>query len=91
MSWEDLQAIVSTALIDKQFSHDLLNSKRKQAIARFNLTLEERQAVTAISAETLEQFADQLDSWIARHARKELLPRQLSAFRLDCDVGVPLS
>ncbi|NLS79223.1 MAG: hypothetical protein GXY76_18400 [Chloroflexi bacterium] len=64
MSKEAVQAIMGTAIIDKEFSRDLLNARRERAIARFELTPEERRAVSGIKAETLEQFARQLDSWL---------------------------
>lgn len=66
MAHESLQAIVGTAVIDKHFSHDLLNSKRAEVLARFDLTAEEYQAVIGIQADTLEQFAACLDEWITR-------------------------
>jgi len=64
MSKEAVQAIMGTAIIDKEFSRDLLNARRDRAIARFELTPEERRAVSGIKAETLEQVARQLDSWL---------------------------
>ena len=64
MSLESIQEIVGTAITDRQFLHDLLNSKRDQAIARFDLTPEERRVVADIQADTIEQFALQLDRWI---------------------------
>ena len=64
MSLESIQEIVGTAITDRQFLHDLLNSNRERAIARFDLTPEEHRMVTGIQADTIEQFALQLDRWI---------------------------
>ena len=41
--------IVLTAIIDKEFSRDLLNARRERAIARFELTPEERHAVSGMA------------------------------------------
>lgn len=64
MSQEALQAIVGTAIIDREFCDTLLNGSRKKAVANFDLTGEELMAVMAIEADSLEQFADQLHRWI---------------------------
>ena len=85
MSYEAIQAIVGTAILDKQFLHDLLNSKREQVIACFELSPEEYQAIKAIRAETLEQFAYQLDDWIIGQEQRKVLIRWPSAFRYDQD------
>jgi hypothetical protein len=89
MSHESLQAIVGTAILDKQFLHDLLNSRREQAISRFELTPEERRVLRAIRAETIEQFAYQLDDWIVGQERKICIAQVPSAFRYSYD-PVPL-
>ena len=88
MSYEAIQAIVGTAILDKQFLHDLLNSRRELVIARFDLTPEEQRAVTAICAETLEQFAYQLDDWIIRQEQSRFTLRWSSAFRYDQDAAL---
>jgi hypothetical protein len=85
MSHESLQAIVGTAILDKQFLHDLLNSRREQAISRFELTPEERRVLRAIRAETIEQFAYQLDDWIVGQEKKAFTARIPSAFRYIYD------
>ena len=90
MSYEAIQAIVGTAILDKRFLHDLLNSKREQAIARFDLSPEEHRVITAICAETLEQFAYQLDDWIIGQEQRKIPLRWPSAFRYDQD-PVPIS
>jgi len=85
MSHESLQSIVGTAILDKQFLHDLLNSRREQAISRFELTPEERRVLRAIRAETIEQFAFQLDDWIVGQERKAFTAKVPSAFRYTYD------
>ena len=80
MSQESIQAIVGMAVLDKQFMHDLLNSKRAQIISRFDLTAEEHRVITGIRAETLEQFAYQLDDWLDGQEPKDF-PKSPSYFR----------
>jgi len=63
MSFESLQAIVGTALVDRKFCEMLLVSP--QVVARgFDLSDVEIQAVASIRAQTLEEFAAKIDSWI---------------------------
>jgi hypothetical protein len=75
MAYESLQAVVGTAVIDSLFRKALLNGSRRRVIQTFNLTNEETSAVMAIRADSLEQFARQLDQWIATsQGRRELPP-----------------
>jgi hypothetical protein len=71
VSHEALQAIVGTALIDKDFRQAMLNGSRAMAIEQFELSPEEREAVMSIEAATLEQFAWQLHNWIMEKRRAE--------------------
>jgi hypothetical protein len=64
VSHEALQAIVGTALIDREFRQAMLNGLRATVIKQFDLSAEEREVVMSIEASTLEQFAWQLHSWI---------------------------
>ncbi len=64
MAYESLQALIGTAVTDSEFRKALLNGSRSHAVQNFELTHEELDAVMAIRAETLEQFAGQLDRWI---------------------------
>ena len=85
MAYESLQAVVGTAVIDSFFLKALLNGSRRRVIQSFNLTNEETSAVMAIRADSLEQFAGQLDQWIATsQGRRELpqlvLPKRLNRF-----------
>jgi hypothetical protein len=66
MAFEMLQAVVGTAVIDADFRRSILNGSRHGAIARFELSHEEMGAVMSIRAETLEEFAGQLDQWIMK-------------------------
>ena len=66
MAFESLQAVVGTAVIDSEFRAALLNGPRRAAVSDFGLTPEEMNVVLAIHAATLEQFAGQVDQWIAR-------------------------
>lgn len=75
MQHEALQAVIATAVIDSDFCKSLLNGSRQHVIQSFNLTSEETAAVMAIRADSLEQFAGQLDQWISRALGKPELPR----------------
>ncbi len=65
MPYESLQIVIGTAVIDPSFRKALLNGSRGSAIQNFGLTQEEIDALMAIRADTLEQFAGQLDRWIS--------------------------
>ncbi len=71
MAFESLQAVIGTAVIDADFRKALLNGSRQRVIQSFNLSQEETEAVMAIRADSLEQFAGQLDLWL-RQARGEV-------------------
>ncbi len=75
MAYESLQAVVGTAVIDPGFRKALLNGSRQHVIMSFNLTREETAAVMAIRADSLEQFAGQLDQWISLVQGKPEPPR----------------
>jgi hypothetical protein len=78
MPHESLQAVIGTAVIDTEFRKALLNGSRQRVIQHFNLSREEFDAVMRVRADSLEQFAGQLDQWILRaHGRME--PPSLSA------------
>ena len=77
MAYESLQAVVGTAVIDSVFRSALLNGSRRSAVENFDLTQEETNAVMAIRAETLAQFAAQLHQWILRQ-QNQVEPPALS-------------
>lgn len=66
MAYESLQAVIGTAVIDPDFRKALLNGSRQRVIQPFNLSRAEVDAVMGIRADTLEQFAGQLDRWILK-------------------------
>jgi hypothetical protein len=66
MLYESLQAVIGAAVIDPNFRRALLNGSRPTVAQSFNLTSEEAKAIMAIRAETLEQFAGELDRWISK-------------------------
>ncbi len=77
MAHEELQAVVGTAVIDSGFRKALLNGSRLRVISNFNLSHEELDVVMRIRADTLEQFAGQLDRWISQSSGR-LDPPSLS-------------
>ncbi|MFQ6057798.1 MAG: Franean1_4349 family RiPP [Anaerolineae bacterium] len=90
MSQEALQAIVGTAIIDRAFRQALLDSL-EEAVAGFDLTPEELQAITSIKAESFEQFAGQLHRWIMEtNGRRERPVFDSMARRLRHGFATPL-
>ena len=57
MSTPVLQTLIGTALIDREFSEELLNGRRPTLLARLDLTDEERAAALAIKANSVQEFA----------------------------------
>ncbi len=64
MAYAELEEVVGRAIIDRGFRVDLLNGPRASALARFNLSPEEKQVLMSIRAESLESFAGQLSGWM---------------------------
>ncbi len=58
-----LSQIIGTAVIDRGFQCTLLNSPER-ALAQFDLTANEVRDIVAIKATSIEQFAEQLISWM---------------------------
>jgi hypothetical protein len=52
-----LQTIIGTALIDREFCKELMNGKRPNLLAEFDLTDEEREVVLAIKSDSIQKFA----------------------------------
>jgi hypothetical protein len=59
-----LEQLVGTAIIDPRFREDLLNGRRREVIADFDLTAEEKAMILGIHAHTLQEFAAVLDRWL---------------------------
>ena len=71
MAHETLQEIVGSAIVNPRFRYQLLTTGA-DALADFDLTAEEVEAITTIRAETLQGFAQQLHDWITH---KEVPPK----------------
>lgn len=69
MPSQTLQAIIGTALTDKDFRKALLGSSRRRVLQAFPLSGDEIEALMAIRADSLEQFAGELDRWIVSSER----------------------
>ncbi|MDA8219809.1 MAG: Franean1_4349 family RiPP [Dehalococcoidales bacterium] len=65
MSYEQIQAVVGTAIVDRDFCRALLASPAK-AVQGFDLTAEELGAIATIRAQTLEEFSRKLHRWLTR-------------------------
>ena len=55
-----IDELVWMALTDSAFREQLLNGRRREALAVLSLTEAERQAVLAVKADTLDDFAGAL-------------------------------
>lgn len=60
MSEEELCILVGTALTDSEFRDKLLKGDRHHLLAEYDLTDEEREAILAIEAESIQEFAARL-------------------------------
>jgi len=67
MAYENLQAVVGTAIVDSTFRRRLLN-RSLEALKPFDLSSEEVDAIRSIHADTFEGFASALNRWIVDRA-----------------------
>ncbi|NLG29048.1 MAG: hypothetical protein GX557_14140 [Chloroflexi bacterium] len=65
MAFESLQAVIGTAIVDSRFRSSLL-SKQIDALEDFDLSREECVAIEQSKATTIQGFAQDMQSWIAR-------------------------
>lgn len=72
MSMEAVQAVIGRAVTDAQFRQRLIDNA-KEACADYDLTPDELAALEALDAESLKQFAGQLDARISKSAGKGFL------------------
>jgi len=66
MTTASLSQIIGTAVIDVGFRRTLLNNPRK-VLAQFDLEASELRDIASIRAATIEQFAEQLITWMNEH------------------------
>ena len=66
MTTASLSQIIGTAVIDVGFRSTLLSNPRS-ALAQFNLDANELRDIASIRAATIEQFAEQLITWMNNH------------------------
>ncbi len=64
MSHRILRRIISIAITDPKFRNDLINGRRSDLLVEFDLTDEECKALMAIEANSLREFATQLEGWL---------------------------
>lgn len=63
MTASSLSQVIGTAVIDGGFRRTLLRNPER-ALAAFNLEANELRAISSIRASTIEQFAEQLFTWM---------------------------
>ena len=78
MPFESFQSVIGNAVIDTEFRKGLLNGKRRHILSAFNLSSQEVEFAMRINANSLEEFAGQLDSWIS-HEQGMVEPPALPA------------
>ena len=66
MTTASLSQIIGTAVIDVGFRRTLLNNP-KTVLAEFDLEASELRDIASIRAATIEQFAEQLITWMNEH------------------------
>jgi len=64
MSTLELQTIIGTTLIDREFCKRLLNGNCLTLLAEFDLATEEREAILAVNASSTQEFAAGLRKWL---------------------------
>src|SRR3970040_449099 len=64
MSQEECRKVVSKAVLDEEFRKDLFNAPEK-ALEGFDLTTDEVQALRSLPAETIDDFANNLEERIS--------------------------
>lgn len=63
-NYPQLQHVVAEAIYDEAFRERLLNGDRRRVIAKFALPQDERDALLAVEADTLEGLAQGLLCWM---------------------------
>lgn len=64
MSKIALQSLIGTALIAPEFCERLLNNRKYLVLTEFDLTIEEKEIVTSIKADSIQEFAGQVCRWL---------------------------
>ena len=64
MSKVTLQAIIGTALVDREFCEEFLDGKRPAILAQFDLTDEEREAALVVRSNSIQEFARGMCDWM---------------------------
>ncbi len=72
MMHRGLSEVIGTALVDDSFRQVLLENPGK-AIACFDLASDEAKALAGIHAQTLEQFAEQVATWLGSSATASVM------------------
>jgi hypothetical protein len=73
MTYFMLNAILTRALLDAQFSKDILNGKRYERISEYELTPLEKKAILSIEAEDMDQFIHQITNWMYTQENRPVL------------------
>ncbi len=85
MSQQTLQRVVGTAIVDHRFRADFLDGGRRRLLAQFGLGEEEAALLLGIRANTLEEFAAELQRHLESNGYVSLSP---SSYRsLSIPVG----
>jgi hypothetical protein len=64
MSASQLSAVLVNALVDERFCRNLLETPHT-ALSRFDLSPDERHALSSFRADTIEEFAAEMVDWLS--------------------------
>ncbi len=72
MSYRELNRLIGMAMVDPRFRKALLDGRREEVLAAFDLTPEETAVLMGIQASNLQDFAQDLYGWMS--AKNGALP-----------------
>lgn len=78
MSRTTMKCLIGTALVDRDFCEDLLDGGRSQVLSGFDLTREEREVITSLEANSIQELAGQLHEWLRDREKPRPADRALS-------------
>lgn len=64
MSNTELRALIGTALLDHEFCKTLLSENRHTSLVEFDLTNKEREIISSIKADSIQEFVIRLYEWL---------------------------
>lgn len=75
MSLRELDRLTGVAMVEPRMGEALLDGRRQEVLARFDLTAEERTMLAHLQARTLPEFFQRLYRWMSERNGHQLAPR----------------